>query len=144
MFSKNTHFRLSVLASATLLWFVWMKSGASAPRMDAVSREMGALAVQQGAIAAWHAERTYNLVFALMIYLIAITLIWSHAFFGGRTPPAGEPAAAVDGPASRGKFVFGTMVLGASRWPPQIVIRYAAWHQRRNGIRSIRPPNEAR
>lgn len=101
MFSKNTHFRLSVLASATLLWFVWMKSGASAPRMDAVSREMGALAVQQGAIAAWHAERTYNLVFALMIYLIAITLIWSHAFFGGRTPPAGEPAAAVDGPASR-------------------------------------------
>ena len=31
---------------------------------------------------------------------------------------------AVDGPASRRKFVFGTVSLGASRWPPQIVIRY--------------------
>ena len=30
----------------------------------------------------------------------------------------------MDGPASRWKFVFGTMFLGASRWPPQIVIRY--------------------
>jgi hypothetical protein len=32
----------------------------------------------------------------------------------------------VDGPASRRKFVFGIVFLGASRWPPQIVIRYAA------------------
>jgi hypothetical protein len=32
---------------------------------------------------------------------------------------------AVDGPASRRKFVFGIVFLGASRWPPQIVIRYA-------------------
>jgi hypothetical protein len=30
----------------------------------------------------------------------------------------------VDGPASRRKFVFGIVSLGASRWPPQIVIRY--------------------
>jgi hypothetical protein len=32
----------------------------------------------------------------------------------------------VDGPASRRKFVFGIVFLGASCWPPQIVIRYAA------------------
>jgi hypothetical protein len=32
----------------------------------------------------------------------------------------------VDGPASRWKFVSGTVFLGASRWPPQIVIRYMA------------------
>jgi len=32
----------------------------------------------------------------------------------------------VDGPASRRKFVLGIVFLGASRWPPQIVIRYAA------------------
>ncbi len=32
----------------------------------------------------------------------------------------------MDGPASRRKFVFGIVFLGASRWPPQIVIRYAA------------------
>jgi hypothetical protein len=28
----------------------------------------------------------------------------------------------VDGPASRPKFVFDKVFLGASRWPPQIVI----------------------
>jgi hypothetical protein len=33
---------------------------------------------------------------------------------------------AVDGPASRRKFVFGIVYLGASRWPPQIVIRYVS------------------
>ena len=33
---------------------------------------------------------------------------------------------AVDGPASRRKFVFGIVSLGASRWPSQIVIRYVA------------------
>jgi hypothetical protein len=32
----------------------------------------------------------------------------------------------LDGPASRRKFVFGIVLLGASRWPPQIVIRYPA------------------
>jgi hypothetical protein len=32
----------------------------------------------------------------------------------------------VDGPASRRKFVFGIVSPGASRWPPQIVIRYFA------------------
>jgi hypothetical protein len=32
----------------------------------------------------------------------------------------------VDGPASRRKFFFGIVFLGASRWPPQIVIRYVA------------------
>ena len=32
----------------------------------------------------------------------------------------------MDGPASRRKFVFGIVFLGASRWPPQIVIRYTA------------------
>ena len=30
----------------------------------------------------------------------------------------------MDGPASRRKFVLGIVSLGASRWPPQIVIRY--------------------
>ena len=53
-----------------------------------------------------------------------------HALCRGRriaaVRPAREPANAVDGPASRRKFVFGIMFLGASRWPPQIVIRYAA------------------
>jgi hypothetical protein len=33
---------------------------------------------------------------------------------------------AVDGPASRRKFVFGILFVGASRWPPQIVIRDAS------------------
>ncbi len=32
----------------------------------------------------------------------------------------------MDGPASRRKFVFGIVLFGASRWPPQIVIRYVA------------------
>ncbi len=32
----------------------------------------------------------------------------------------------MDGPASRRKFAFGIVSLGASRWPPQIVIRYVA------------------
>ena len=32
----------------------------------------------------------------------------------------------MDGPASRRKFVFGIVFLGALRWPPQIVIRYPA------------------
>jgi hypothetical protein len=32
----------------------------------------------------------------------------------------------VDGPASRRTFVFGIVFFGASRWPPQIVIRYPA------------------
>ena len=32
----------------------------------------------------------------------------------------------MDGPASRRTFVLGIVSLGASRWPPQIVIRYAA------------------
>jgi hypothetical protein len=36
----------------------------------------------------------------------------------------------VDGPASRRKFVFGIVFLGASRWPPQIVIRYMARSER--------------
>ena len=31
----------------------------------------------------------------------------------------------MDGPASRPKFVLGIVFPGASRWPPQIVIRYA-------------------
>ncbi len=30
----------------------------------------------------------------------------------------------MDDPASRPKFVLGIVFLGASRWPPQIVIRY--------------------
>ena len=32
----------------------------------------------------------------------------------------------MDGPASRRKFVIGIVFLGASRWPPQIVIRYCS------------------
>ena len=44
---------------------------------------------------------------------------------------------AVDGPASRRKLVFGIVSLGASRWPPQIVIRYPSGATRPNTIVDI-------
>ena len=53
----------------------------------------------------------------------------------------------MDGPASRRKFVLVIVFLGASRWPPQIVIRYPALAMPRNSdqiladIDAFRPSN---
>jgi len=45
---------------------------------------------------------------------------------GGWRPVSFAAGHAVDGRASRRKFVLGIVFLGVSRWPPQIVIRYPA------------------
>ena len=91
-YMKRPYFWLSVAATALLLLWMWMCSGraARAPSLNAVSSDAASLACQQGAIAEWWVRETLDLVIYLMIYLTAIVLIWSHAFFwnhGAEVPP---------------------------------------------------------
>ena len=89
MFPKSIHFRLSILASALLLWWVWMHCGAIDAQMNAVAQEPAAIAAQQAAIATRQSEKAYDLVFDLTIYLVLIISIWSHGLFGHRLQDAG-------------------------------------------------------
>jgi hypothetical protein len=78
MLEKRPHFWLSVAATIVLLGWVWM-SGGTPPNIHAVTPQADAQAVQQGAIASWHAARAAALIFDLIVYIAAIVLIWSHA-----------------------------------------------------------------
>ena len=98
MLDTKPHFSLSVVATAILLFKVWMQSGGPPPNLAEVAHDAAGLAVQMVATTTWYAERSRDLIFYLIIYLAAIVLIWSHAFLWTRETIPQASTATVPAP----------------------------------------------
>ena len=84
MLDTRPHFFFSVMATAELLFKVWMKSGGPPPNLAPPAQNVEVLIIQQSYPTSWYAERSHDLIFYLIIYLAAIVLIWAHAFLWRR------------------------------------------------------------